>query len=112
MTSAGFEIKISGYDRVITSHEGETILEALGRHNFAKVPVGCRRGGCGICKIKIVEGEFETGKMSMAHVSQEEREENFSLACKTIPRSNVEFEIVEPRQKIIDMATFGAVSKG
>jgi ferredoxin len=111
MKEEGCEIRIVGYDRVIICHEDETILQAFGRHNLTKIPVGCRRGGCGICKIRIIEGEFETGKMSVAHVSLDERERNFSLACKTYPKSKVEFEIVEPRQKIIDIAAYGAPSK-
>ncbi|WP_431475415.1 2Fe-2S iron-sulfur cluster-binding protein [Marinobacter sp. KM021] len=35
------------------------------------VPVGCRGGGCGFCKIRVLEGDFECGKMSKVHAPPE-----------------------------------------
>ena len=36
--------------------DGEAILAALYRNGYA-YKVGCRRGGCGVCKVDLVEGE-------------------------------------------------------
>lgn len=89
MTNKGFQISIQGSDKIMTCQENETLLISLARQGYLKVPVGCRQGGCGVCKIRVIEGEFETGKMSVKHVSPEDRELNHTLACKTFPKSDL-----------------------
>ena len=39
-----------------TADQDETLLRALGRAGL-RYRVGCRRGGCGICKVRLVLGE-------------------------------------------------------
>lgn len=97
----GFQVSVTGSDKVITCHHDEALLMAMERHGYAKVPVGCRKGGCGVCKIRVVKGEFVTGKMSVRHVPEAERELNFTLACKTFPRSDLEFFVVERKGQVI-----------
>ncbi len=85
----GFRITIEGSDRNVTCLENEPLLIALARQGCIEVPVGCRKGGCGVCKIRVNEGEFETGKMSVRHVSLSERKDNYTLSCKTFPKSDL-----------------------
>lgn len=61
----------------------------------AQVPfiVACRSGGCGVCKIKVIEGQFERGICSKNTLPDIDRENNYSLACKTYPRSNMVISI-------------------
>ncbi len=89
MTEKGFQVTVIGSDKILTCQKDEPLLVALARQGYLKVPVGCRQGGCGVCKIRIVEGEFETGKMSVKHVSDAERKINYTLACKTFPKSDL-----------------------
>ncbi|MGG1661993.1 2Fe-2S iron-sulfur cluster-binding protein [Brevibacillus sp. NRS-1366] len=70
----------------------EDVLTAARRHGVS-IPLGCRGGGCGMCKIQVTEGKFERGTSSMAVLTEEERKENYSLACKTYPRENITIEI-------------------
>lgn len=102
MNNKGFQVKIEGSARTFTCQENEPLLIAMERQGYAKVPIGCRKGGCGICKIRVTNGVFETGKMSIKHVSTEEKEGNFSLACKTFPRSNLKFAVVRRKSQIIN----------
>lgn len=88
MTNKGFQVSIQGSDKIVTCRENEPLLAALTRQGY-KLSVGCRQGGCGVCKIRVVEGEFKTGKMSVKHVPQEERKFNYTLACKTYPKSDL-----------------------
>jgi ferredoxin len=53
------------------------------------IPVGCRGGGCGICKIQIVDGQYEARKMSAEQVTAIERKKNIVLACRVYPRSDL-----------------------
>ncbi len=61
-------------------------MEQLGRRG---IPVGCRNGGCGVCKVKVVSGDIHTRVMSRAHVSAEEEAAGTVLACRAFPRSDL-----------------------
>ena len=50
---------------------GQSVLKAMEQRGMKCVPVGCRGGGCGYCKIQVLAGEFECGKMSKVHVPPE-----------------------------------------
>lgn len=89
MKDKAFQVTIEGSDKVMTCQENEPLLIALARQGYLEVPVGCRQGGCGVCKIRVMEGEFKTGKMSVKHVPQAERKFNYTLACKTFPKSDL-----------------------
>ncbi|MGE3691891.1 MAG: 2Fe-2S iron-sulfur cluster-binding protein [Novosphingobium sp.] len=71
--------------------DGETLLGAAIRSGRQIIRVGCRAGGCGMCKVRILGGRYETGKMSRAHVSEAEESKGFVLACRTMPSSAIEF---------------------
>ena len=53
------------------------------------IPVGCRNGGCGACKVRITSGSFHTRKMNRAVVSAAEEGDGCVLACKTYPRCDI-----------------------
>ena len=71
---------------------GQSVLKAMEQRGMKCVPVGCRGGGCGYCKIRVVEGEFECGKMSKAHVPPEAIEKGEVLACRIYPLTNLPIE--------------------
>jgi ferredoxin len=58
----------------------------LGNHIASE---GCHGGGCGICKIKIISGNFKTSVMSKKYINEEERENGFTLACRVFPLSDL-----------------------
>jgi ferredoxin len=73
-----------------TCHEDEKILEAMKRAGTGPLKYGCFGGGCGICKMKIVSGDFKVVKnMSRAHVSKEEGEQGIVLVCCVVPVSDL-----------------------
>ena len=39
-------------------HENVTPLRAA-RDRFIPIPTGCIRGGCGMCKVKVLDGEYD-----------------------------------------------------
>ncbi|MCF8480209.1 MAG: 2Fe-2S iron-sulfur cluster binding domain-containing protein [Rhodospirillum sp.] len=69
--------------------EGERLLIAIERTGGGGVLVGCRRGGCGVCRIQVLEGTYETDPMSVQHVPEEERAEGYALACCVRPTSDL-----------------------
>ncbi len=75
-------------ERYRCSHERNLLvaMEQLGRRG---IPVGCRNGGCGICKIQILTGDYTTRVMSRAHISEADEANGIVLACRTFPRSDI-----------------------
>ena len=96
-----FRLQGEGFDKIIPCREGESLLVALAGQGYATVSVGCRNGGCGVCKIKVTDGTFEVGKMSIKHVSPEEQQQNYTLACRTYPKSDLKFTLAGHAQKVI-----------
>jgi CDP-4-dehydro-6-deoxyglucose reductase len=85
--------KIIANDREYTCADSEDLLTAARKKGVFIIPTGCLGGGCGMCKIKIVEGQYERGKCSKAVLNDAEREEHYSLACKTYPRSDMKIKV-------------------
>ena len=89
MGKAAFRVSVEGSDKMITCLADETLLKAMARQGISNIPVGCRNGGCGVCKIRVTEGTYKTGKMSIKHVTQVERNDGYALACKAFPKSDL-----------------------
>ena len=65
----------------------QNVLAAMERLGRQGIPVGCRGGGCGICRVQVVAGaHYRTLKMSRAQVSDADRVAGICLACKLIPQ--------------------------
>ncbi|MBP2227919.1 ferredoxin [Azospirillum agricola] len=54
------------------------------------IPVGCRQGGCGVCRVQILSGSYRLQPMSRAHVSEAEERAGYALACRLIPESDLD----------------------
>jgi len=71
-------------------------MVALGRQG---IPSGCHGGGCGVCKVHILQGEVTKLAMSRAHVSEEDEANGYALACRTYPFSDVVVKVVGRMRK-------------
>lgn len=74
---------------------GDSLLKGMEKAGVSIVGVGCRGGGCGLCKIHVLGGEFETGKMSALHVSHEDSMVGRILACRCYPTTDIEFKLID-----------------
>jgi ferredoxin len=61
-----------------------------------KLPVGCRRGGCGICRARILDGDYRVTPMSRAHVSEADEAEGVVLACAIYAQSDLTLRLETP----------------
>lgn len=71
---------------------GGRVLHEMIRCHVRAVPVGCRGGGCGVCRVRILDGEYEALRMSRRHVSEAELAEGVVLACRVVPRTDLVVE--------------------
>jgi ferredoxin len=74
-------------------------MEALARNG---IPVGCRGGGCGICKVRIESGWVCTEKMSREAISAAEEASGLVLACRAYPRSDVRLAAVDKLARCVE----------
>ncbi|BEP58420.1 hypothetical protein GmRootV118_56640 [Variovorax sp. V118] len=74
-------------------------MEQLGRKG---IPVGCRGGGCGVCKVRIESGAVRRERMSRCHVSAEEEAQGYVLACRAYPQSDLALRAVEKLARCIE----------
>lgn len=79
----------------IVIRPGETILETLYRAGYA-YRIGCRRGGCAICKVDLVEGDVTYPKIVADTVlTPEERVDGTCLTCRAVPTGSVTIRLRE-----------------
>ncbi len=84
-------------DSEVFTADDKTLLAGLELAGSAIVPVGCRGGGCGICRVKVLSGQYETKKMSRAHISEDGEKEGLVLACRTLPKSDLRIVLATPQ---------------
>lgn len=72
----------------------ESLLVGMERLGKKGIPVGCRGGGCGVCKVQIIEGTYHTRVMSRAYVSAEDEAAGRVLACRVKPGSDVRIAVL------------------
>lgn len=72
----------------------EPVLTAMARLGRKGIPVGCRGGGCGVCKVQVTSGDYHTLQMSRQHVSLEEEADGTVLACRLFAHSDLQVRIV------------------
>lgn len=72
----------------------ENLLRGMLRLGKRGIPVGCVNGGCGVCKVRILDGEVaRLGPVSRAHVTAEEEVHGLTLACRVAPVTNIRIAV-------------------
>lgn len=71
-----------------------SVLEGMTARGRTGIAVGCRGGGCGVCKVRVLDGRYRTGAMSAACVTPEDRNHGIALACKLFPESDLSLQVL------------------
>lgn len=98
-SAALHRISLSDEAQTFACAETQSILEGMERLGRRGIPSGCRNGGCGVCKIQVLEGEFTSRVMSRAHVSEDEQARGVVLACRTRPASDLLVKVLGGMRK-------------
>lgn len=103
-------VAVDGHDVELDARAGESIMGTLSRHGFT-YRIGCRRGGCGFCKVDLLSGEVEyTKTVSPAVLSADERERGVCLSCRAVPVTDVVIRLSEG--DTLRRTFYGFTSKG
>ena len=76
---------------------GETVLDALLRSRL-RVFHGCTRGGCGACRLRLVDGAVTFGRYSKGALGDEERARGMFLSCVCMPEGDVVISLLDPSE--------------
>ncbi|MDD3785633.1 MAG: 2Fe-2S iron-sulfur cluster binding domain-containing protein [Hydrogenophaga sp.] len=94
-----FTIRIENTGEHYACTDKRSVLEgmvALGRRG---IPVGCRQGGCGVCKVQVLEGQYVRRVMSRAHISPEDEQNGCVLSCRIYPASDLRVSVIGAMKK-------------
>lgn len=75
---------------------GQSLLAGAEAGLKRPVPVGCRGGGCGLCRVRILRGPYQRQCMSRRHVGPGQAEQGYALACKVLPEGDLDIELATP----------------
>ena len=89
-----FRIRVADTSLSFACRGDQTVLAAMSQAGKKCMTVGCRSGGCGVCRVQVVEGRFETGLMSQAEVCTGDREKGIALACQLYPRGDLAIRVL------------------
>lgn len=80
----------------------ETVLSGLYKAGYAYT-VGCRRGGCGICKVDCREGTFVYNRpIADSVISDEERTDGTCLSCRAVPEGDITIEMRDGDVRLVN----------
>jgi ferredoxin len=90
-----FQITIENSGETFTCSPDNNVLRAMEQLGRKEIPVGCRGGGCGVCRVQVLDGgEYHTGKMSREQISEDDEAKGICLACKLVPDSDLQLKVV------------------
>ena len=96
-----YKIKIADTEEEFYCRESQHLLAGMQQLGKKGIPVGCRSGGCGVCKVQITSGEYQAKKMSRDHVSEQEEENGIALACRVSPLSNIQLQVLGHLKNVV-----------
>lgn len=89
-----FNVLIEETGETFRCSPNETLLVGMERLGKKGIPVGCRGGGCGVCKVEITSGTYLKRVMSRDYVSVEDEAAGRVLACRVRPTSDITLKVL------------------
>lgn len=96
-----FAVLLINSGEYVACKVGETLLAAFIRTGKKGIPVGCRGGGCGICRIEIEVGQVDTKPMSRSQISLDDERAGRLLACSVYPTSDLKVRAIGRMERLM-----------
>lgn len=104
-----FEVTIADTGESYLCRPPNHLLGAMVTLGRRGIPSGCHGGGCGVCKVKVLDGRYRTAAMSREHISADEEHQGVVLACRTFPLADLRVQVVGKLKKAVTRKRFGLV---
>jgi ferredoxin len=65
------------------------------------IQVGCRSGGCGVCRVQVLAGTYTAMRMSKAHVDEGDLARGIVLACRIFPTSDLHVRVCRKGDPVV-----------
>ncbi|MFM2076753.1 MAG: hypothetical protein RJA49_643, partial [Actinomycetota bacterium] len=92
LASSACLVAIEGTEQRFTQHNGDTLLRAAHRQGVG-IPYECNAGGCGSCRIQVVEGDVHDLWPDAPGLSDRDRRTGRLLACQTRAASDLTIRV-------------------
>jgi ferredoxin len=80
----------------------ETVLSGLYRAGYAYA-IGCRRGGCAVCKVDCLSGQFNYDHpIAESVLTGDERADGTCLTCRAVPEGDITIEMRNEDLRLIN----------
>ncbi|MCS7475541.1 2Fe-2S iron-sulfur cluster-binding protein [Umezawaea endophytica] len=87
------EVTVLPHDVRVDARTDETVVDALRRAGW-RSPYRCRRGGCGACKGRLVEGRVRYSlPVADSVLDDAERAAGLCLPCRAVPVTDVVLDL-------------------
>lgn len=87
-------IRLLNLEQTFHCSVDKTLLQGMQSVSKRGIPIGCRGGGCGICRVRVLRGHYHCQKMSQGHVNEQEQADGLALACRLYPESDLDVEVL------------------
>jgi len=105
--SISHTITIEDDGQVYRCPDSRSVLEGMEALGKKGIPVGCRNGGCGVCKVQVTSGRYVARVMSREHVSEDDEACGRVLSCRIRPASDIHLKVIGKMKKNV-CSTVGA----
>lgn len=85
-------VKLAGGAGDFPCEAGDTLLRAALRAGMG-LPYECSVGGCGTCKIEVLEGQASMARSDCAGLSERDRAKGRLLACQAVPEGDCTIKV-------------------
>ena len=89
MSAVMYQVKIANTGTTISCRAGQTVLQASMAAGI-DYPFACASGNCGVCISQLDAGKVSMLPRADATLSAEQIASGKTLACRALPRSDVE----------------------
>jgi ferredoxin len=82
-------VEIDGGSHGFPCRSDQNLLAAMIGARQTRIKVGCRNGGCGVCRIHVTQGRYHCQKMTRSRISESDEAAGIVLACRVLPLSDI-----------------------
>lgn len=98
---ATFTVSLQDSEEHFACDANASVLAGMARLGRRGIPCGCRGGGCGVCKVTVLSGQYQARAMSRAHISEAEQQAGTVLACRIYPNSDLSLKVLGSLQRCL-----------